>query len=509
MQSNIRIKVDESAYEYSCFVWASICGEKPQKVVSLLSEGKGIVSKQDSPTHEKIALLMQKVNLFVPRVRMEKDFGYRTANARWYSSLLKRKKSLKCLPEYLCDAVNQIIAKPYQDQIRQLRDSIRTEIRLKKEKKSLTPEQDAKIKDVTAKINDQKKKLAHQPKCTNDILTTLLHEYVDSPSQDDVVRLQNLTNEITSLDAVLKTYMERFKEASDDSISDSRLSLEKMIEDTKSKMNQRKRLQYEIRKKYYERFRREMTPQAIADQLMKYPGTFWEQFNRSVNIIDVNVKIYTSNKTGKKVSKKQSTLAKCGEALLLFPHAVLDTKIDEEFLAAIDNDLKVYEEWDLWAREHPEKIFSQSYKEAYENYRKQFKTIPTIKNHVHMDRNKEPSTLKPDIIPPSPLSQYLRYKPNVQNVGNEFKTNSATEERNKYENLMGYLYAITVNDATGRKKIEDAKEIILAFTKLEDFDARCEQLRRMIDSGTVKFPGGFAVTEMNKMLNPDYNPNIR
>jgi hypothetical protein len=31
----------------------------------------------------------------------------------------------------------------------------------------------------------------------------------------------------------------------------------------------------------------------------------------------------------------------------------------------------------------------------------------------------------------------------------------------------------------------------------------------MIDSGTVKFPGGFAVGEMTKMLNPDYIPNIR
>ena len=52
MYSTIKIKVDEIVYEYSCLVWGSICGEKPQKVVSLLSEGKGIVSKQDSPTHE-------------------------------------------------------------------------------------------------------------------------------------------------------------------------------------------------------------------------------------------------------------------------------------------------------------------------------------------------------------------------------------------------------------------------------------------------------------------------
>lgn len=478
MYSTIKIKVDEIVYEYSCLVWDSICGEKPQKVVSLLSEGKGIVSKQDSPTHEKIALLMQEVNLFVPRVRMEKDFGYRTSNARWYSNLLKKKRSLKCLPVYLCDAVNEIIARPYQDQINHLRESVKAEMRLQKEKKSLTPEQEAKVKDVTAKINEQKKMLARQPKCTNDILTTLLHEYVDSPSQDDVVRLQNLTNEITSLDAVLKTYMERLKEASDDLTSDSRFSLEKAIEDEKSKMNRCKQQRYEIRKKYYEQFRRAMTPQAIADQLMKYPETFWGQFNRNINMIDVSVKIYSNNKSGKKCSKKQSTLAKRGEALLLFPHAVLNTKVDEGFLADIDNDLKVYEEWDVWAREHPERVLSESYKETYENYRKQYKTIPSVK----------PCDSDPE---------------------DEYYLKPPTEMEMRCMELTEYLEEITVNDKIGREKVQAANDIVWKFCNLHNFEERYSQLQRMIDSGTVKFPGGFAVGEITKMLNPEYIPNIR
>jgi len=478
MYSTIKIKVDEIVYEYSCLVWGSICGEKPQKVVSLLSEGKGIVSKQDSPTHEKIALLMQEVNLFVPRVRMEKDFGYRTSNAQWYSNLLKKKRSLKCLPVYLCDAVNEIIARPYQDQINHLRESVKAEMRLQKEKKSLTPEQEAKVKDVTAKINEQKKMLARQPKCTNDILTTLLHEYVDSPSQDDVVRLQNLTNEITSLDAVLKTYMERLKEASDDLTSDSRFSLEKTIEDEKSKMNRCKQQRYEIRKKYYEQFRRAMTPQAIADQLMKYPETFWGQFNRNINMIDVSVKIYSNNKSGKKCSKKQSTLAKRGEALLLFPHAVLNTKVDEGFLADIDNDLKVFEEWDVWAREHPERVLSESYKETYENYRKQYKTIPSVKS-----------------CDSDPEDEYYLKPP--------------TEMEMRCMELTEYLEEITVNDKVGREKVQAANDIVWKFCNLHNFEERYSQLQRMIDSGTVKFPGGFAVGEITKMLNPEYIPNIR
>ena len=480
MNSTVKIIVDEIVYEYSCFVWASICGEKPQKVVNLLSEGKGIVSKKDSPAHEKIALLMQEVNLFVPRVRMEKDFGYRSSNARWYSSLFRRKKSLKCLPVYLCDAVNQIITQPYQNRVHQLRESIRTELQLQKEKKYLTPEQTAKIKNVTTKINEQKKNLARQPRCTNDILTTLLHEYLDSPSQDDAARLHDLTAIIVNHEVILKTYKERLKKELSDSTSDSRLSLEKKIEDVKTKINHCKQQRYEIRKKYYEKFRKEMTPQAIADQLLKYPGTFWEQFNRSMNMINVNVKIYTSNKSEKKGSKKQSTLAKRGEALLLFPHAVLDAKIDAGFLADIDHDLKVYEEWDTWAREHPEKIFSQSYKDAYENYRNQFMTIPS---------------LKPCDSNPDPEDEYYLIPP--------------TETEMKCMELTEYLEEITENDEVGRKKVEAAGDIISKFCQLDNYEERFSQLRRMIDSGTVKFPGGFAVGEITKMLNPYYNPNIR
>ena len=478
MNSTVKIIVDEIVYEYSCFVWASICGEKPQKVVNLLSEGKGIVSKKDSPAHEKIALLMQEVNLFVPRVRMEKDFGYRSSNARWYSSLFRRKKSLKCLPVYLCDAVNQIITQPYQNRVHQLRESIRTELQLQKEKKYLTPEQTAKIKDVTTKINEQKKNLARQPRCTNSILTTLLHEYLDSPSQDDAARLHDLTAIIVNHEVILKTYKERLKKELSDSTSDSRLSLEKKIEDVKTKINHCKQQRYEIRKKYYEKFRKEMTPQAIADQLLKYPGTFWEQFNRSMNMINVNVKIYESNKSGKRGGKKQSTLAKRGEALLLFPHAVLDAKIDAGFLADIDHDLKVYEEWDTWAREHPEKIFSQSYKEAYENYRKLFKTIPSLKP---CDSDPEDEY---ELVPP-------------------------TEIEMKCMELTEYLEEITIDDKVGREKVAAAGEIVSKFCQLDNYEERFSQLRRMIESGTVKFPGGFAVGEITKMLNPYYNPNIR
>lgn len=78
-----------------------------------------------------------------------------------------------------------------------------------------------------------------------------------------------------------------------------------------------------------------------------------------------------------------------------------------------------------------------------------------------------------------------------------------------YRDLMEFLNEKLINDSSGREKIKNAMDIVYAFCKLDDFSKRFAQLRDMIDSGTVKYPGGFAVYEMTKMLNPEYIPNIR
>ena len=84
-----------------------------------------------------------------------------------------------------------------------------------------------------------------------------------------------------------------------------------------------------------------------------------------------------------------------------------------------------------------------------------------------------------------------------------------TEMEMRCMELTEYLEEITVNDEVGRKKVEAAGEIVSKFCHMDNFEERYTQLRRMINSGTVKFPGGFAVGEMTKMLNPGYIPNIR
>lgn len=114
----------------------------------------------------------------------------------------------------------------------------------------------------------------------------------------------------------------------------------------------------------------------------------------------------------------------------------------------------------------------------------------------------------PDNGDSSPIIKYMSSEEDMSNYPDEVPGEPGDDELN-YRDLMEYLNEKVRNDLSGKEKLMNAKEIIYAFCKLEDFSKRFEQLRVMIDSGTVKWPGGFAVGEMRKMLNPEYVPNIR
>ena len=157
MAGKVNITVDEAVYEYSCFIWKKITGEKPESVISRLLDGKGVISNEDLPIQKKIDELMRRANLFVPRVRLEKDYGYRRDNARWYRKLLMKRRSLKSTVVYLTDTVNEVIQNPYNEEIINLWQSVKELLILKVDGKPITQEQDEKIKEVTSKVAEQKK----------------------------------------------------------------------------------------------------------------------------------------------------------------------------------------------------------------------------------------------------------------------------------------------------------------------------------------------------------------
>ncbi len=122
--------------------------------------------------------------------------------------------------------------------------------------------------------------------------------------------------------------------------------------------------------------------------------------------------------------------------------------------------------------------------------------------------NKDKTTLPTTNNGSSPIIDDIPSEEDMSDYPDEVPGEPGEDEFN-YEELMDYLAEKLKNDSSGMEKIKNAIDTVYAFCKLEDFANRFAQLRAIIDSGTVKYPGGFAVYEMTKMLNPEYIPNIR
>lgn len=121
------------------------------------------------------------------------------------------------------------------------------------------------------------------------------------------------------------------------------------------------------------------------------------------------------------------------------------------------------------------------------------------------DNDNTAMSIKPNNDDRKPIIDTIPFEEDIS----DYPDGEPGNDHFNFEELMEYLNEKLINDSSGREKIKNAIDTVYAFCKLENFTIRFAQLRAMIDSGTVKWPGGFAVGEMRKMLNPEYVPNIR
>ena len=491
MATLIKLEIDSVAYDCCKRMWKMLAGEKPEIAVSKLSSGKGLTTPLVSMINEKINLLMSRLEEFAPTAFLSPENGkiFRKKIADWYGVLHQKKSSFgkQSKVVYLVDVVNEQLRKPYLDEIVRLMATIKPEIQLIKSKKELSPDQRKRVEEVKKVIKIQKNLLNQQPYCTNDIITIFLHHKLGRMDPSEKRRIEYYKNK-TKLDTPKRDEMITFLK--NNSVSDydkERLNTEIM------NINENLSFYEDEINKIMSTYYNLLTPELIADFIRKYSGTFWDHINVNKNTISITVRLAaitkkpTQKKNGKNVkirhSKANISVAQRAKDLFFYPYKITSKQIPADLEQDIDNDLTVIDNYRQWSASNTGTDFSTEYKDNYLAFWQQLKTSPKEDEYHEED--------------------------DTEDFGPAEENDPATEERYRYENLMGYLYDITKNDPTGRKKIEDANDIILAFSKLDDYDARRDQLRRMIDSGTVKYPGGFAVGEMTKMLNPEYVPNIR
>ena len=455
MASIVKLSVDAAVYEHASIMWEDLVGSTPEKVVYRLSAGEGLVSEVDRLLVDDLNEFLHRVDRFVPRVRLNVPGGdiysvqCNTLIARWRrrlssvrSGMLKSNK-----PVYLTDAVNAIITKPYNDEIARLRKSISAEQELQKSGHALTDEQQQRVVEVNAKIEEQKSKLRKLPRCNNIILTAMLHEVIDRMPQeerDELTRLEQERSrnrkEIEDVIAELKDVRLSLGSNSKYAGEGEKESLEKRLPELEEKCmimdadyDENKQRRAEILQKYYDHIK----PEVVAEALMEAPYTFWDRFNMNKSMKEVNVRVASATKSSRR------------------------TKSDDVEKSApkrkrkLVEDNMIMDEYDDWTEKCEDISLTAEYRAKYEEFCRRFHTIPD-------------SSLKA-------LAE-----------GQAFAVPS--RESKNYARLKNFLVSISANSEEDEQAIEDKKEDIKAVCKFDDFEAFYDEMVRASQGTGINSP---------------------
>ena len=467
MASIVKLSVDAAVYEHASIMWESLVGSTPEKVVYRLSAGEGLVSEVDRLLVNDLNDFLHRIDRFVPRVRLNVPGGdiysvqCNTLIARWRRRLsIVRSGMLRSnKPVYITDAVNAIITKPYNDEIARLRKSISAEQELQKSGQELTPEQQQRVDEVNAKIDDQKSKLRKLPRCSNIILTAMLHEVIDRMPQEERDELTRLEQERSRNRKDIEDVIAELRDIRISLGSNSKYlgegekeSLEKRLPELEEKSmfldadyDTNKKRRAEILQKYYDHIK----PEVVAEALMEAPYTFWDRFNMSKIMKDVNVRVASATKSSRRTKsgdeeksspkrkRKQPSIEEHAADLMLFPFSFGDADTGD-IRSQLAEDNMIMDEYDEWTEQCKDISLTAEYRAKYEEFCRRFNTIPE-------------SALKA-------LAE-----------GQAFAVPSRKSKN--FAKLKDFLSSISTKSEQDEQAIEDNKEDIKAVCKFDDFEA--------------------------------------
>lgn len=267
-----------------------------------------------------------------------------------------------------------------------------------------------------------------------------------------------------------------------------------------------------------------MTPEKIADAIIEYDGTDWDSMLPLKNDTAYHVRLV--NATDEEKEKFLDTVE--------FIYALSSKSADPSLIEKLQNDLEVLAEIEDWK----DNLTSYKYVERYEEMVGRLQTAPGIPKKKRSARKsvlpaatkQEDTSMENKTNAEEPMKesaasseQELQQqhqhaddnKPSSESAASLNTNNNETPSEDyggpeqweiNYALISEYLQDAVSDDLGGKQKIKDADADIVSLCHLENFDTRFQQLRTMIESGTVKWPGGFAAKEIPKMLDPNYVP---
>lgn len=506
MASIIRLSVDAAVYEYSSIIWEELAGQTPESAVYCLSTGKGIIDKADDVVLNQLQEFLPRVDRFVPRVRLDcadaniYSTQCRTLIARWRRKLVNVRTALLRSGKviYLTDAVNHILAKPYNDEIARFRSSIVSELAMVKEGKELTEEQQHKIEEVNQKIDEQRQKLRELPRCTNVILTSMLHEAIDDMPEgkrrelDNLVKMRNdCLNDQHTTNAKLNDVKAQLRNLRNDAPEEERnklqgevKELEKKLQNLAAQFEQYRQQRMGILQEYYD----QLKPEVVAKSLKEAPASFWEFFNQKQTMLEVGVKMASVPKTIKsnegdaktetsKRKRKQPTQVERAVALMFFPYGIGSADASN-FSTHLDHDSQLMDEYDEWTEKFTGKSITQEYRDKYAEFCREFQTIPE-----------------------SALASLAQEPPFVQL---QRKVEQDQPQVSNYDRLISALNEKAGSDKTGLGIIEKNDSLLHTFSERQDFEEQFSKIELTLKNNTYV---SAAFTKMREIVNNEQDIN--
>lgn len=290
-----------------------------------------------------------------------------------------------------------------------------------------------------------------------------------------------------------------------------------------------------------------MTPEKVADAIIKYDGTDWNSLPSLKNDTAYHVRLQDNSDNGKQ--KFLDTVE--------FIYALSSSSADVSFGEKIQNDIDVLTEFLKWG----DALTDYKYVERYKEFAGRLQTLPAAlskkfkvtKNQMKsaapkkqevtqedeqcatatekeevMESPANESTEQPSVDEQTTDSSATVESPSVveehkqtdgvsaenddipQQSNEDIEGNDSQHEPEQWElnqmELTDYINEFTRNDETGRNKISEVQEYIDAFCKFKDFDAEFDDLKRSVDDYQKRFKGGYiAGIIKNKVMQHESN----
>ena len=265
-----------------------------------------------------------------------------------------------------------------------------------------------------------------------------------------------------------------------------------------------------------------MTPKGVADAILRYDGTDWENLPQLEN--DDKYYVRLNDDSDEEKQKFLDTVE--------FIYALSSSAADASLVEKIQNDIDVLTEFSKWGDALTDYKYVERYKEfagrlqtlpatlqkKYKAGKKQMKSAaPKKQEMTHEEEQCATVTEKEEVMEssanesteqPSVDEQTTDSSEQDQPSGNsaenadthqqsneDIESTDAQHEPEQWElnqmELSDYINEFTSNDETGKNKIKEVKDYIDAFCKFKDFDAEFADLKRIVDNYQKRFKGGF------------------